>query len=130
MGLLADPIAWAPLPPESQVYRAYPFADSLNAKTGKPLPKLFYRKQNETGLSVGLSREGLLARYPGAAGMCRLNVGSAVTPGVGVLGCSDPLSIVQDDLDHAEIRGIPTRQEDQEKALRTAKYLTRIAQNC
>lgn len=128
MGAVAA-LIWPPLLPEAIVYRAYPFPDILNSKTNRPLPKLFYRKEHETGLSIGLSKAGLLARYPRAAGMCQLKVGSPATPGDGVLGCQDPLSIVQDDEDHAEIRGVPTRQEDQEKALRIAKYLERISEN-
>jgi hypothetical protein len=93
------------------------------------MAKLFYRKEGEEGLSVSLSKAGLIAAYPGAAGMCQLLVGSEAMPGVGVLGCPDPLSVFQDASDHAEIRGVPTRQEDQEKALRTAKYLARIAED-
>ncbi len=94
------------------------------------MPKLFYRKQNETGLSIGLSVAGLLTRYPNAAGMCQLRVGSVTTPGVGILGCPDPLSIIQDAPDHAEIRGVPIRDDEhQEMAIRIAKYLARIAEN-
>jgi hypothetical protein len=87
------------------------------------MPKLFYRKARETGLSVGLSPAGTLLRYPGAAGMCRLIIRD-------IVDCPDPLRVVQDAVDHAEIRGVPTRDEDQETALRIAKYLARIAENC
>src|ERR1700719_2276673 len=128
MGTFA-PVVWPPLPPGAIVYRAYPFLDSLNTKTGKPQAKLFYRKQDETGLSVALSTVALLDRYPNAAGMCQLVVGSITSPGIGVLGCPDPLSVIQDDVDHAEIRGVPTRGEDQQTALRIAKYLARVADN-
>lgn len=126
MGIVAS-VVWPPLSPETIVYRAYPFPDSFNKKTGKPEAKLFYRKPGETGLSVALSTAGILARYPSAAGMCQLVVGSITTLGIGVLGCPDQLSVIQDDTDHAQIYGVPTRNEDQEKALRIAKYLARIA---
>jgi hypothetical protein len=116
-------VVYAVLEPDADVYRAYPFPDSYNGRTGKPLPKLFYRKASETGLSVGLSPEGTLLRYPGAAGMCRLIVRD-------IADCPDPLRVVQDAIDHAEIRGVPTRDEDQETALRIAKYLSRIADHC
>lgn len=77
-----------------------------------------------------MSIEGLLRRYPRAAGMCRLTVGNTRAPGIGVLGSPlDPLSIIQDERDHAEIRGIPTRAEDSERAIRIAKYLARISEN-
>lgn len=55
--------------------------------------------------------------------MCRLIVGD-------IVDCPDPLYLIQDAIDHAEIRGVPTRDEDQEKALRIAKYLARIAEHC
>jgi hypothetical protein len=130
MGPVADPIEWPALDPDATVYRAYPFPDSLNPKTGKPVPKLFYRKADELGLSIGLSRLGLRDRFPGAVGMCKLIVGDVNIPDVGILGCIDPLHIVQDEADHAEIRGVPTRVDDQEKALRIAKYLVRISEHC
>jgi hypothetical protein len=102
----------------AEVYRAYPFPDSFDGRSGKPKPKLFYRKANETGLSVGLSPAGTLLRYPGDAGMCRLTVRD-------IVDCPDALCLVRDTVDHAEIRGVPTRDEDQERALRIAKYLAR-----
>lgn len=128
MGIVA-PVVWPPLTPDTLLYRAYPFPDSLNRKTGRPEAKLFYRKEDEEGLSVAFSVAAILERYPNAAGMCQLSVGSATTPGIGILGCPDPLSIIQDAPDHAEIRGIPTRRQDTETALRIAKYLARIAAN-
>ena len=106
----------------AEVYRGYPFPDSFDSRTGKPKPKLFYRKANEAGLSVGLSPAGTLLRYPGAVGMCRLIVRD-------IVDCPDPLRVVQDAVDHAEIRGVPTRDEDQERVLRIAKYLARIAED-
>jgi hypothetical protein len=54
--------------------------------------------------------------------MCRLIVRD-------IVDCPDPLRVVQDAVDHAEIRGVPTRDEDQERALRIAKYLARIAED-
>jgi hypothetical protein len=119
----AGQIVYPELEPTAEVFRAYPFPDSFNARTGKPMPKLFYRKASETGLSVGLSPAGTLLRYPGAAGMCRLIVRD-------IVDSPDPLRVVQDAIDHAEIRGVPTRDEDQETALRIAKYLARIADHC
>jgi predicted RNA-binding protein YlqC (UPF0109 family) len=47
-----------------------------------------------------------------------------------IVDCPDQLSVVQDGVAHANIMGIPTRAEDQEKALRIAKYLVRIATHC
>ncbi len=61
--------------------------------------------------------------YPGAFGMCLLVVED-------VRNSPDPLYLIQDRADHAEIRGVPTRQENQETALRIAKYLARIAEHC
>jgi len=116
-------VVYPELEPNAEVYRAYPFSDSYNQRSGKPMPKLFYRKAGESGLSVGLTPEGTLLRYPRATGMCRLIVGD-------IVDCPDPLRVVQDAIDHAEIRGVPTRDEDQETALRIAKYLARIADHC
>jgi|HubBroStandDraft_5_1064220.scaffolds.fasta_scaffold14715_5 hypothetical protein len=116
-------ITYPELAPDAEVYRAYPFPDSFNNRTGKPMPKLFYRKATESGLSVGLSPEGTLLRYPGAVGMCRLIVRD-------IADCPDPLRLARDAIDHAEITGVPTRDEDQERALRIAKYLARVAEHC
>jgi hypothetical protein len=113
-------VVYPELAPDDEVYRAYPFPDSFNKRTGKPMPKLFYRKATESGLSVGLFPEGTLLRYPGAVGMCRLIVHD-------IADCPDPLQLIRDAIDHAEITGVPTRDEDQERALRIAKYLARIA---
>jgi hypothetical protein len=121
MGTATEVIPQA-LDPALRVFRAYPFPDSLNRSTGKPQPKLFYLKAGESGLSVGLSVESTLLRYPGAAGMCSLVVGT-------VKDSPDPLDVVPDATDHAEIRGVPLRSEDQEKAIRIAKYLARIAEH-
>lgn len=117
------PVVYPEIEPSTDVFRAYPFPDSFNSRTGKPMPKLFYRKANEAGLSVALSPTAILLRYPGAAGMCRLIVRD-------IVDCPDPLHVVQDAVDHAEIRGVPTRDEDQETALRIAKYLARVAEHC
>jgi hypothetical protein len=122
MGTPTEVVTYPDLDPDCAVYRAYPFEDSFNRRTGKPQPKLFYRKASETGLSVGFSKEGILLRFPGAAGMCRLIVRD-------ITFSPDPLQVIQDAVDHAEIRGVPTRDEDQEKALRIAKYLARVSEH-
>ena len=129
MGNVAGELGWPPLHAESLLYRAYPFPNTLNRNKRKPEPNLFYRRAQETGLSVGLSPEAVTRRVPRNFGMCRLKVGATTDCGNGVLGCPDPLSIVQDAEDHAEIRGRPTRNEDQERALRIAKYLVRICED-
>jgi len=116
-------LVYAPLAPERQVYRAYPFPDSFSTKTGKPIPKLFYRKTNEEGLSVGLSIDAIKQIYPYAAGACSLVVNN-------IRACDDVLDVIQDGPQHAEISGVPLRAEDQEKALRIARYLARIAEDC
>jgi hypothetical protein len=116
-------LAYPALASEGQAYRAYPFPDSFNAKTGKPAPKLFYRKVNEEGLSVGLSLGALKQAYPNAAGACSLIVND-------IRACDDELDVIQDAPQHAEIVGVPLRSEDEEKALRIARYLARIAEDC
>jgi hypothetical protein len=116
-------VVYPPLAPETEVYRAYPFADSFNIKNGKPQPKLFYRKPNENGLSVGLSLDAIAATYPNAAGSCRLIVNL-------IRASDDPLDVVQDAPQHAEIIGVPLRSEDEQTALRIAKYLVRISEHC
>jgi hypothetical protein len=113
-------VAYAVLASDTEVYRAYPFPDSYNRKTGKVEPKLFYRKQAEEALSVGLSKQAILELYSNASGMCSLVIGA-------VRESPDPLDVVQDTPLHASITGVPLRSEDQERALRIAKYLSRIA---
>ncbi len=130
MGVPPESVIASPVASDSFVFRAYAFPDCFDRRKNKIQPKTFYRKPEEVGLSIGLSSQGLLSRYPGAAGMCTLTVGDPKTPGVGILGSPlDPLFIVQDEPDHAEIRGVPTRSEDQERALRIARYLVRIAEH-
>jgi hypothetical protein len=42
-------VVYPELESTAEVYRAYPFPDSFDSRTGKPKPKLFYRKAHETG---------------------------------------------------------------------------------
>lgn len=113
-------ITYPRLDPGQRVFRAYALPDHLNKKTNKPVPKVFYRKTSETGLSVGLSPEGAMQARPDAIGSFVLIAGE-------VRECPDPIDVIRDAETHGEIRGVPTRDEDLEKALRIAKYLVRIA---
>jgi hypothetical protein len=123
MGHPAVALEWPPLRPEASLFRAYRYPDDLDAKSAKPKPKVFYRRLNETGLSVALTSEAVYSLFAGAAGMCVLSVNE-------VAECPDPLAVIQDGQTHAEIQGVPTREENQEKALRIAKYLARVATDC
>lgn len=116
----AAAITYPRLDAGQKVFRAYALPDHLNRRTNKPVPKIFYRKVNEIGLSVGLSPEGAREARPDAIGCFVLTVGD-------VRECPDPIDVIQDAETHGEIRGVPTRDEDLEKALRIAKYLVRIA---
>jgi hypothetical protein len=116
-------VVYLPLADDARVYRAYPFSDSLNKKTGRPEPRLFYRKATETALSVGLSKQAITDLYPTSVGMCELIIAS-------VRDCPDALDVIQDGDRHGSITGVPLRTEDQLKAIRIAKYLVRIAHHC
>ena len=89
MGHPAVTLEWPPLRPGASLFRAYRYPDDLDAKSGKPKPKVFYRRPNETGLSVALTSEAVYSLFAGAAGMCVLSVNE-------VAECPDPLAVIQD----------------------------------
>lgn len=55
-----------------------------------------------------------------AAGFCSLTVRA-------VIGFPQGLSLIQDEVDHAEIRGVPLMKEDEQRALDIADYLVSVA---
>ncbi len=84
--------------------------------------KLFFRRLNETGLSVGLTANRAV-RDIRPEGLFELRAGD-------VRSCEDPLHFAQDELEHAEIQGMPIFKEDEEKALRIANFLVRNSRQC
>jgi hypothetical protein len=112
---------WPPLPDSQVLHRAYRNESDRDIKAGKPKPKVFYRRQAESGLSVGLTIDRIL-RTIVAAGRCELLTG-------GVRLCVPPLDVIQDEIDHANILGVPLREENEEAALAIARYLARISED-
>lgn len=43
--------------------------------------------------------------------------------------CVPPLDVIQDEIDHANILGVPLREENEEAALAIARYLARISED-
>ena len=117
---MATPVAVLPSPQADPLFRAYPFPDSYDDRSGKPVHKLFYRRAHETGLSVCLNVEAIQIRMPEACGYCSVGYQA-------IEECPDQIYFVQDAIDHGEIQGIPLRDEDKEKAIRIAKHLARAA---
>lgn len=112
---------WPPLPDSQVLHRAYRSQYDRNPKTGKPKAKVFYRRQTEAGLSVGLTIDAILRRLA-AAGRCELLTGA-------VRRCVPPLEVFRDEVDHANILGVPLREEDEEAALAIARYLARVSED-
>jgi hypothetical protein len=70
---------------------------------------------------VFLSKEAAqLSGLDLSGGICALTLGE-------MRACPDELTLVQDSADHAEIRGVPLKSEDEGRALGIADYLVRIA---
>lgn len=112
---------WPPLPDSQILHRAYRYESDRDVRGGRPKAKVFYRRQAEAGLSVGLTIGALFRRLT-PAGRCELITGA-------VRLCAPPLDVVQDEGDHANILGVPLREEDEAAALAIARYLARIAED-
>ena len=112
---------WPPLPDSQILHRAYRNESDRDTRAGKPKPKVFYRRPTEAGLSVGLTIDRIL-RTLAAAGRCEFLTGP-------VRLCEPRLEVVQDEVDHANILGVPLREEDEAAALAIARYLARIAED-
>ncbi len=113
--------AWPLLSDGQIVHRAYRYESDRDIRAGKPKAKVFFRRQTESGLSVGLTIDAILRRLT-AAGRCELLTGA-------VRVCVPPLDVIQDEVDHANILGVPLREENEEVALAIARYLARIAED-
>jgi hypothetical protein len=112
---------WSPLPDQQLLFRVHRNASSRNPKTGKAKPKAFFRREGELGLSVFLSREAaLLSGMDVTGGMCSVSVRH-------VRHCRLGVALIQDREDHAELRNVPLRLEDEQRALDIANYLAEIA---
>ncbi len=81
--------------------------------------KLFFRRADETGLSVGLTAQRAV-RDIRPEGLFSIRVGD-------IRSCEDPLHLAQDEVEHAEIQGMPIYQQDEGLALRIAGHLARHA---
>ncbi len=112
---------WPHLEDGTPIYRAYRNRSDFNRTTCAPQPKVFYRRSTERGLSVGLTKQAALSVLR-AEGLCQLLVGD-------VRASLDPLDVIQDGREHAEIVGVRLLDENAEAALRIARYLARVAVN-
>ena len=117
---------WPPLPSTQRLFRVHRNASSRNPKTGKPKPKTFYRRKTELGLSVFLSKEAALLAGLDVAGLCTFTVEQ-------IYNCPQGLVLVQESVDHAEIRAVPLiaddSPEDTQRALDIADYLGTVAED-
>ena len=110
---------WSALSPSRLTFRACRNASERDKRTGVAKAKLFFRRVDETGLSVGLTAARAV-RDIKPEGLFEIAVGD-------IRSCDDPLHLAQDEEHHAEIQGMPLFKEDEEKALRIANHLVRHA---
>jgi hypothetical protein len=118
-GLKPEP--WPRLEDDRLVYRAYRSPSWADRETGGPTPSAFLRRrppQDQEGLSVGCTKKAAI-RYLNARGICELVVGHVRRV--------DALDVVQDSPEHANITGVPLKDDDYEAAMRIARDLARIA---
>ena len=112
---------FSPLPSDAVVYRAIIKKRWVNTDTGEILPDAFFLRKGrgETGISVNIatvcSPEDCAARFK-CKFIASLQVGT-----VRELG----LDIVQDQYNHANITGLPYREDDLAEALRLASSLAK-----
>jgi hypothetical protein len=119
-GLISN--IWPALSPSRPVFRACRNSSERDKRAGTAKAKLFFRRADETGLSVGLSAERAI-RDIKPEGLFEIGVSD-------VRSSEDPLHFAQDEVEHAEIQGMPLLKDDEERALRIANYLVRYAQKC
>ena len=111
------PNVWQALSSDSLTYRACRNRSERDKQAGRARTKLFYRRSDESGLSVGLTlARAACIRHEG---IFQLEVGDIRAHGA--------LHVAQDEEDHAEIQGMPVFQEDEERALEIAGHLARHA---
>lgn len=108
---------WPVLSPSRFAFRACRNTSDRDKRTGVARAKLFFRRTDETGLSVGLTAARAV-RDITPEGLFEITVGD-------VRSCEDPLHFAQDEEHHAEIQGMPPFKDDEEKALRIANHLVR-----
>jgi hypothetical protein len=111
---------WPCLSSTQQLFRVHRNDSSRNPKTGKPKLKTFFVRANEVGLSVYLSKEAALLCGLDVAGICTVTAGQVY---------SFDLALIRDTKDHAEIRPVPQRTDDERRALDIADYLVRVAED-
>jgi asparagine synthetase B (glutamine-hydrolysing) len=105
-----------------EVYRGYRNDSDFDSRQKKPKPKVFYRRETEEGLSVSFSADHARTELADPRGVCKL-----VTRDI--LDCEEGLTVVSDRANHANIMGVPLKTQDEEKATRIARYLSRIAED-
>ena len=89
-------VIWPVLPHACPIFRACRNASDRDKRTGTAKTKLFLRRIDETGLSVGLTAARAV-RDIRPEGLYEIRVED-------VRSCEDALHIAQDEADHAEIQ--------------------------
>ena len=114
----------ATLPCSTIVYRAMARKDWIDRTTGQVLPAAFFRRpppQNEDGLSVDFA----------SARSCSKSLGkrhAVVSLHVGRVRDLQ-LDVVPDELSHANVTGLPRKEDDRTNAEHLASELAKQARN-
>jgi hypothetical protein len=112
-----------PLPEDAIVYRSILRKQWINEDTGKVKADAYFRRANEIGFSVNLaseySPEQCAENFRQCYGVASLEVGSVREIG---------LNVEQDKVNHANIVGLPYKEDDSTQAERLAGLLAKKSQ--
>jgi hypothetical protein len=112
-----------PLPEDAIVYRSLLRKQWINEDTGQVKADAYFLRANEPGLSVNLasqcSPQQCAEMFRKCYGVANLEVGDVREIG---------LNVEQDSVDHANVVGLPYREDDLAEAERLAGLLARRSQ--
>jgi hypothetical protein len=109
-----------PLPEDAIVYRSLLRKQWINEDTGRVKADAYFLRANETGLSVNLASTSSLQKcaemFRKCYGVASLEVGDVRKIG---------LDVEQDSVNHANVVGLPYREDDLAEAERLAGLLAK-----
>jgi hypothetical protein len=114
---------YEPLPREAIVYRSMLRKQWINEDTGKVKADAYFLRANEQGLSVNLASECSPEQCAGFFRQC-YGVASLEVGGVRKIG----LDVEQDSVNHANITGLPYKEDNLAEAERLAGLLANLSQ--
>jgi hypothetical protein len=114
---------WEPLPDDTIVYRALLRKQWIDEDTGRVKADAYFLRTNESGLSVNIASVCSPEQCAGSFRKC-YGVASLQTGAIREIG----LDVDRDSIDHANIVGLPDREDNLAEAERLAGLLARSSQ--